>query len=358
MPSIRITKAKKEDDAELVQFTASFASEGNLKLALDRSPSFFESLSKEGENPEIIIGRDSDTDQIIGAGYRIESDYIFQSKRMTLGYLAGLRLLKEYRSGIALARGYKKLKELHQKSKSKGYFTTIQTENLNALQILSSHRAGLPFYQFVTHLTTFIWNPNSFKKKTNLIFEPVTNSRQFKTYVEQMERKSYLRPHWDDSFYEKKEITKFVIKDQNKVIVCFSIWDQNATKRWKVIGYSHKLNFFRYFYNIYAKLRKLPILPIPGSQLHYNFLTQLCIDDKYQNRLPEIFSVILNSSSHHYKGSYLCFTLSNEDPWYHSVKKIPAWEINSMAYFVHWDPTENLFQNKLNGFSVWEAALL
>ncbi|TGL50789.1 hypothetical protein EHQ55_07065 [Leptospira meyeri] len=358
MPSIRISKATREEDEELVQFTASFASEGSLKLALDRSPSFFDSLAKDGENPEIIIGRDLSSNQLVGVGYRIESDYLFQRKRLRFGYLAGLRLLKGYRSGIALARGYQKLKELHEKSSCNGYFTTIQSENQNAIRILSSHRAGLPFYQFITRLTTFIWNPRAFNKKTKLRTVQINNINEYKSFLKKTERPAYLSPYLDDSFYENKQITRYFIKDGEKTISCFSIWNQNQTKRWRVIGYSRWIHFFRKFYNLYAQVRNLPILPNPGSTLNYLFLTQLCIAKEYENRLPEIFSQILLTSLNDFPFAYLCYSLSKEDPWYPFIKKIPSWKIESFAYFVYWNPSENLFAQKIDGFSIWEAGLL
>ncbi|TGM46488.1 hypothetical protein EHQ92_00760 [Leptospira biflexa] len=358
MPSIRISKADRKDDADILQFSASFASEGNLKLALDRSPSFFDSIAKDGENPEIIIGRDIISNQLVGIGYKIESNFILKSKRFRFGYLAGLRLLKEYRSGIALARGYKKLKELHDMCSCHGYFTTIQSENQNAIEILSSHRAGLPYYQFLTHLTTFIWNPKVYKKSSNLSVEVVKDSYEYKSFVENTKRAAYLMPEWEDSFYENPNIVRYLIKDGEKIVSSFSLWDQSKFKRWRVIDYSKWIKKLRKLYNVYASVKRLPKLPTPGSPLDYQFLTQLCISEEYINRLPEVFSKIFATSSENFPDVYLCYTLSKEDPWFPIVNKIPSWKIQSLAYYVHWNPANNFFNQKIEGFSIWETGLL
>lgn len=329
-----------------------------MKLALDRSPSFLESLAKEGEHSDIIIARDLESTKVVGIGYRTEAYYIFQGNRLRLGYLGGLRLLKKYRSGLTLAKGYRKLKELHEKSNCKGYFTTIQLENKTAMEILESHRAGLPFYQFICQLKTYIWNPKAYSKKGKLTTERVTDINLYRSFFSENERPTFLKPEFSESFYGNKDITRYFIKNGEQILACFSIWNQTHSKRWRVSDYSGFWRIFRNPYNLFARFRSLPKLPLPGSNLEYCFLTQFTILNSESKFLSDIVSEIFFTSQKQFPGFYLCCAFSKEDPWNSFLKKIPSWTIESNAYFVCWEPSENIFAKKIDGFSIWEAGFL
>ncbi|PJZ43834.1 hypothetical protein [Leptospira brenneri] len=357
MPSVKILKAIKLDDKDLINFSNSFPSDGGLKLALDRSPSYFESLSKEGLNTDIIIGKDNITNEIVGIGHRTELSYFLFGEKIRLGYLSGLRLLKKYRSGIALARGYLKLKELHERSNCKGYLTTIQSENKTAIQILESGRAGLPKYQFIDHLTTFVWLPGVLKEETTLQIQKLSNSTGA-DLIEEIKRSSFLFPEIPDSIYEEKGFSKYLIYSKEELIASFALWDQKEWKQWKVLGYQGQWRILRYVYNFWANLNKMPCLPKPGLSLSYIFLTQLKIKESQIHLFPIILKKIFQQTRLTFPNTYICFTIAKKDPKFPFLKNIPAWKIESRGYFVSWRGDDSNFIVPDGGFSEWEAGLL
>ncbi len=359
MRSVKISKAEIQEDKELIEFSAHFPSDGGLKLALDRSPSYFDSLRLEGDVSDIIVGKDRETGKIVGMGHRTEADYLLNGNKVRLGYLSGLRLQKEYRSGISLARGYQTLKKMHDLGQSKGYVTTIQSENQNAIRILESGRAGLPKYTFITNLTTFIWNPKVFYEKNDLEIETIFDSKILKQFLSQATQKAFLEQKISDYVLNSNSISHYLILKNKNPIACFSLWDQRKHKRWKVLGYSNLWKILRHPYNFYVRFRNLPKLPKEGQDLSYVFLCQLRILDQNINDLHKVFSVIFRMAEKLFPQLYLCYTLSENDPWYSNVNLIPAWKIMSKAYFVHWPNQENgSFSIPENGNSLWEAGLL
>ncbi|TGM81958.1 hypothetical protein EHR01_03995 [Leptospira mtsangambouensis] len=358
MHSVKIHSANKKEDEELVSFSSQFPSEGGFKLALDRSPSYFESLLKEGFNPDIIIGRDSHSGKIVGIGHRTELNYILNGTKQRLGILSGLRLLKEFRSGIALAKGYKKLKELHNQKTCRGYLTTIQSENKNALKILTSARAGLPNYHFIDHLTTFIWNPTVSKEMKNLQIQIFSNSI-VETYLNQSHRNHSFLSLVVPNFIEKQlNVRKFSIYTNHELIAVFSLWDQSAWKRWKILKYNDYWKVLRFFYNCWAKIRRLPSLPEVRAELSYVFLTQLKIKQSQTKYLNSILNKILEKTKEEFPNTYLCYTLAKNDPWYDTTNQIPAWKIQSHGYLVNWEAKSPISNSLQKGFSEWEAGLL
>lgn len=358
MPSIKILSAQRNDDKELVTFSSNFPSEGGLKLALDRSPSYFDSLSQEGSFPEIIIGRETNSGEMVGVGHRTESDFYWKGTKTKLGILSGLRLLKQYRSGIALARGYQKLKEIQNRNPLPGSLTTIQSENKIAIKILTSGRASLPHYHYLDELITFVWKPKVGEGKNQYSIRDFSQTKEELELWESKRVNSFLTPILPNSIFTKSQYSRYTVYKNQTLVSVLGLWDQSGWKRWRVLGYTPTWKLFRLFYNLWAKLNHLPFLPKEKEPLHYVFLSQLKITEIDHKELEPILKKILEKTKQVYPNAYLCYTVSKKDPWFHAFQKIPAWKIKSLGYFVHWESESPLDQISETGFTEWETGLL
>ena len=103
---------------------------GAISVAFHREPSFFRAVGIEGDSQQVIVGRDgTDTTRIRGVATRSIRTMWLNGEPQRIGYLSGLRVDPTVRQSIWLARGYQKLRELHEADPVPIYVSTIIEDN-------------------------------------------------------------------------------------------------------------------------------------------------------------------------------------------------------------------------------------
>src|SRR5262245_57528226 len=105
--------ATREDDEQLRAILAATPMPGRVAVSFRREPSFFDAAVVEGPFHQVAACQDSQAGRIIGFGCRSVRPRYVNGVPTPVGYLSGLRLLREYRSLGLLARGYRFFRELH-----------------------------------------------------------------------------------------------------------------------------------------------------------------------------------------------------------------------------------------------------
>jgi hypothetical protein len=379
LPSIRIDLAEDGDNQDLIDFARRFGSDGSIKLALDRSPDYVQSLLPEGDISQVIIGRDLVTGSLIGLGHRTEADFLSFGKKIRLGYLSGLRLNPQYKLSTALPRGYAKMKELHNSGSALAYLTTIQAENQNAKNVLGSGKAGLPNYSFLSDIITYTFSAQGLKRKkkkkiTNDYIIETTHDNLKQNWISKkniVQMKSEISTFLDAKIRDiallldyhsssKRQVGNkyyFLIKKNDKVISSFALWDQNEIRRWYVLGYSWLLSLLRPFYNLLTFFFPYPVLPKPGKNIHTVFVSDFYSERKDMEvslaYLVEIFLML-------FPNAYLAFSIDAKDQKQTFLNRYPAWKIRTSAYLVYWNQEgieDTLAPLRLGPF-LWEAGCL
>ena len=142
---VEIVVADSQADAELRQLLRQVPVGRGIVVTLEREPSFFDACRIHGE-AQVCVGQDQETGRLLGMGTRAISRAYINGKEASLGYLADLRLLPEYRNGMLVARAYRFLRGLHRDGRARLYTTVIFADNVIALHTIASGRAGLPRY--------------------------------------------------------------------------------------------------------------------------------------------------------------------------------------------------------------------
>src|SRR5690606_24506741 len=147
MSQFEINLASPEDDAALGTLLESPPMGGDIELAFARRPSYFAAAAVDGHFVQVVTVREKRTGRIVGMGSRAIARGYVEGEPADIGYLSGLRLLREYRGrGGLLARGFRKFRELHADGRAPFYLTTVAAENREARTLLTSERGGLPVY--------------------------------------------------------------------------------------------------------------------------------------------------------------------------------------------------------------------
>jgi hypothetical protein len=351
---VRGELATPSDDMELRKVLHETPMAGAVQIAYLREPSFFEALQVEGRYNEVLIGRDNETERIVGLGTRSIKTAFINGCRSPLGYLSSLRLAEEYRGGTNLARGYRILRQWHQDGRTKLYVTTIMEDNTVGRQILTSGRAGLPAYhdygRFCCMAISLQQKPRLASSKTLEIrtATPEDMPPIIEFWQQEGARKQFFPEYSTADLLSSKGLLHglelediFLAFSGEELVGTVAAWDQKSFRQSVVTGYNRRLTFLRLPYNATARLVGYPILPRPGSSLDYFNLSLICIreDD------PHVFGSLLAQMIKQYRSRYslLMAGLHERDPLLPVLRQYRHFPYASRLYVVCWEDGEEDF---------------
>lgn len=336
------------DNEELLQFSAQTDMPGAIRFSFDRFPDYFAALRVEGRQTDVLVARQRDSGQLIATGQRSVKNVFVNGRPTTVGYLSGLRVAPSARSGLFLSRGYDRLKALQRQTPSAFDLTTIMEDNLPAQKVLLSKRLGLPAYH---DLGRYCCMAVSLRTKTatraRFSLRPASaadarrvveflnlegSARQFhpEYRVEDFGNPAGLLPHLD----WKDVLLAF---DGPVLVGMLAAWNQQAFRRWRVTGYAPWLHGSRHLLNLGARLRRMPLLPPPGSTLNCFNLALVCI----RNNNCGVFQTLLDEIVRLHRGRYDCFLAGahERDPLLPVLLERPHVPLTSRLFLVDWEGT-------------------
>jgi len=346
MAFCNISLAEKSDDELLRDCLRKNEMSGSISVSFETEPSFFNALSVQGGESQVIIGK-TENGEIIGFGVRSIKQAYVNGEIVDIGYLSGLRVNPEFRNNSFLARGYKFFRELDQDRRVHFYLTTIIEDNETARRVLESGRAGLPNYIPIDAISTFFIKPRARKvipkheivKGNDIPLEEIVDfmnehgsNKQFYPYYGTSDfNSSRLRDLRQDDFYvavKRNEILGVVVK-----------WDQESFKQTRVTGYDWKMQIAKPLINLASGFSNIPKLPRKGNLLHYFYAAFPTIKDNN----PQVLESLLNevaSDSENQGYDYFTIGLTQSDPLSRAVKPFNPREYRSVVYLVSFDKTK------------------
>lgn len=348
--------AKPEDNAALLEFSAKADMPGAIRFAFDRSPDYLAALRVEGFHSDVLICQENKTGRLAATGHRSVKRVFVNGELETVGYLGGLRVELGVRSASFLARGYAQLRELRAGHPAPFDLTTIMEDNLPAGKVLLSKRLGLPAYhdfgrfccmalRLQTKGKAPVGSKFSMRHATQADAENVVaflnregRAKQFfpEYRVEDFGNPGGLLSHldWTDVF---------LAFCGAELVGVLAAWDQRAFRRWRVTGYARWLRWSRHVLNLAARLRRMPLLPKPGSPLNCFNLSLVCIrdDDRavFNALLDEIIRARQNRFAVFLAGLHQC------DPLLPVLLARPHVSLASRLYVVGWGTDNRAVEN-------------
>jgi hypothetical protein len=290
MPRVVIESARPADDAALRRLLAENPMDGRVRVAFEREPSYFDAVRVQGTAWQVIIGRDLDSGEVIAAGARAIRSMFVNGEPQDVGYLSDLRLLPAYRGCTVLARGYRRIRELHGDGRVRLYVTAIGADNTVALTTIAAGRAGLPAYRDLGEFVSPAINVGRHKLAIDAGVEIVrgerTMLRAIVACLNDHGRTRQFAPVYRCEDFESAgrfpglRVEDFFLAIRNgRVVGTLARWDQRAFKQTRVVGYRGSLRLLRPVYNVGAPLLGWPRFPRPGATLESCYAAGIAVPD-------------------------------------------------------------------------------
>ncbi len=332
-------------DAALNQLLRDTPMPGAVELAYCRHPSVFESLALDGDRYDLFVYKD-DT-HIIGMGVRSVRRMYLDGTPREIAYLSGLRIRKEYRNGLLLARGYRFLRKLAIDNPSSLHLTTILEDNHHARRILTGGRAGMPIYNDLGRITT-----SAIPLRKRSFFSPVPPESVHRGREEELLEycrflhtegaKRQFFPCIKQSMFGTDRLrgltaNDFVVARRDGYIVGIAaVWDQRSSKQHLITGYSPLLSGLRPILNIPMSAAGFRPLPSPGNLLPTAHLAFCCVRDHDHRTFRRLISSACNLAFS--KGcAFLVFSQHEKDPLLGMPTMVPKMNYHSRLYSVSWN---------------------
>ena len=317
------------DDAALCELFARVTMDGDLRLAVERDPSFFGLYAMQRIlDQQVQVGEVEG--RLAGVATMLAREAWLEGVQTPVTYLGDLRLEASLRGGFFLlnhfAEGFTKFLE---RTGSEVGLTAIIASNEAAIKALTKRSRRFP--------TKPIYRPWRKFEITNLHFtiprrprlgpcevrpgraEDIPAlaallgsewSRQPFGYVMDEERLRERLERWPGL-----RIEDFLCAWRGTELVgCVAIWDAKAVKRFRVEAYRGSMAWIKRAFNLGAFVLRYPALPQPGQVFPYAYLTHTAI----QGEDPAVFQALLDTAYARYRKSGLCFLclcVFEDDPY-------------------------------------------
>lgn len=346
--AVRLERAKRADDPDLVDFLLTCPMPGRISLCLDSAPSFFRAQRVEGEFGETLIARLA-SGRIVGVGsLRVRRAYL-NAQPMSIGYLSGLKIDKDFRKSTLLARGFKLLREIHQELDPDICITSIMSDNFPARSILQSGKAGIPTYQPFSRYQTRLITPKSIIKKLKadptLQVSGLVESEidEWIAFLRQEGEKKDFFPVFDkrnfsleDSGFLGMSLSDiYTARREGKLVATAALWSQSKLRRWKVLGYHKGLSLIRSPYNFWARSCGHVQLPKIGESLPIFNLSLVAVENNEQRAFLSLLLEVarrLKSPS-----AVIAMGMCESDPLLSSVSSIAGTTLRSELFEVQFE---------------------
>ena len=272
--------ADHNDEAELRALVRETPLGGAIETTLRREPDYFDGAAVEGPFHQVIAARAGEAGPIVGMATRSVRMRYVDGEPLPVGYLGGLRLHPDVRNGLVLARGFRKLREIHEDGRTDFYLTTVTEGNRVAIESLTRGRVGLPTYHELGRYLTFMLPTRSWRMPqavAGLTVRPLaaTELPQMLTFLnnEGSERTFFPYLTTDDfvgagSTYRGLSFEHILCAWRDgKIVGTLAGWDQLSFKQSIVERYHGHWKWSRHLYNLLARCAGLPRFPRPGDRL-------------------------------------------------------------------------------------------
>ncbi|HBN09469.1 MAG TPA: hypothetical protein DD435_12740 [Cyanobacteria bacterium UBA8530] len=320
---------------------------GGVSLSFSHEPCFREAIEVEGRDARAIVAENEG--ELGGVALMAKKNCYLNGKEKAVGYLSSLRLAPDFRSSLVLARGYQVLHKLHREQLSRPpfYLTTIMADNEKAKEILTSGRAGLPNYHFLsgyqTLLIPLVHHRFSLPEGVLIVKGEVVKAEQI---VEALNRLGQGRQFFP--VYQKEDIEKdsgllrgldekdfYLAIEKDRIVGVLACWDQLAFRQNVVKEYSLRMKLVKKLFDALAVFTRMEPLPRIGEA--FKSLSAACVaveDDR-----KDVFRALLRYSINDRVGkgkTFLYVGFSERDPLLVVAAECLHATLRSLIYAVEW----------------------
>jgi hypothetical protein len=339
--------AGREDEGDVRRLLADNATDGWIRLSLEREPDAFAAAAIMGQYHGTIIARDRRSSAPVGmCEWSARGSYIDGEVRL-LAYLGALRVAPPFRHRLGVIKGgFEAVRRLLHRQPATPYaLTAIAAENTAALRLLGANLPGMPSYRVLEAFSTFALRPRHAGSS------PVRVERAAKDDVPAIAvrlarsyREYQFAPAWsardltDPVRCNGLQAEDFLVVRRGPGIAgCIALWDQGAFKQTVVRGYAGRLGIVRPLANLAGPMIGLPRLPAVGEPLRQVYLSHVAVEDND----PGLFRALIDAGlaqARHAGFPLALVGLVSRHPLAAVLKHhYRPREYRTLLHLVHWD---------------------
>lgn len=323
MTSVEFSLATREDDAGIRRLLGSSAMPGRIRVRFEREPDYFAGCAAAGPFTQVLVAKDGD--KVVGVACRSVRPLYVNGIAEDVGYLGQLRVDPAYQGQLLVARGYAKMRELHEDGRARGCITTIVDGNDVAEGVLVRRpRSSMPMYRFLVTFHTLAIASNG-GRRANLVTRSSSATDSATTFAALGPARNFF-----PAYAPQGEI---VAVDGGIA----ALNDQRSYKQTVIDGYDTATRLVRPFYNLFARIK----LPPPGAVLNHASVTHFCVAGDDPRLARELIDALLAAAAA--RGlDHILLGFTSRDPLLEVARAYKPVEYLSSIYTVSWDPEDDL----------------
>jgi hypothetical protein len=338
MAGLTIRPAAPGDHAALEDLFRATSMGSNIRLNIERDPDYFAGARVQADQPCVWAAFEENGRAVglLSAGKR----RVWLGGERDMRYLCDLRIHRDWQRSTLLARGFRLLKrEIF--APGEWAQTLVLEDNLQAIQLLSSHRAGLPEYRPAGVYVTWLLPSQEVPEDPAIrirrarsadlaamqrLFDAAARRRSFTHLVELSGLGGPTWPHL--------AIEDFLLAERDeRLLGMVGLWDQSGFQRLRIAGYSQALSFLRPLWNAGTAVSGGVPLPKPGDALPLRKVTAAaCHDDD-----PQILRALLSHALKEDDGRLLLVGMSAADPLAAALQGLRGRQDRGRHFLVGWE---------------------
>jgi hypothetical protein len=339
MAGLKVRPAGPGDHSALEGLFRATSMGSSIRLNIERDPDYFAGALVQAEEPCVWAAFDESgrAAGMLSAGKR---RVWVGGGEQDMRYLCDLRIHRDWQRSTLLARGFRLLKR-EVFAPSEWAQTLVLEDNLQAIELLSSHRAGLPEYRPAGIYITWLLPSQAVAVDTAITVRRARRPdlpEMQRVYNDSARRRSFAPvvdfndlggPAWRDL-----AIGDFRVAGKDgRIAGMLGLWDQSAFQRLRIAGYSQAISFLRPLWNAGTLVSGGVALPRPGDALPLVKATAVaCHDDD-----PAILRALLGHVLKDDGGKLLLVGMSAADPLAAALQGLRGRQDRGRHFLVGWE---------------------
>ena len=312
---------------------------GDIDVKILRSAHPYESFQADGEEAKILVIIENETHKRVAVGGAVVRREYLNGREEKCAYLTGLKVHPEYRKKIFLiAKAYELLREsIHDCTFS---YTTILDSNEMAIKLFEKKHKNLPEYRYLGHYITYCFHGGNRK----LTLEK-DNLHGFNKLMQEYFSKQNLTP-CDYNYKGFGEKTFYCVRENNEIIACCYVGNQQMYKQYKMCSYGGIYNILSH---VPTQFFGYPKFPKKNSMINYGIVSYLYVKDNDKKLCSDFLRSVAVESDY----ELLLWGGFENNPLSKALDSMKTVRYGSRLYQVVWNK-----RIEVSGIIGMEAALL